>query len=72
MKTLTAGTLTIGTDKPAHQPWFVDDDPATPGYESAVAYAIADELEFRQGQDGTRSSRRSTRSSRRTRRSTST
>ena len=47
MKTLTAGTLTIGTDKPAYQPWFVDDDPSNgKGYESAVAYAIADELGF--------------------------
>jgi polar amino acid transport system substrate-binding protein len=43
MKTKTAGTLTIGTDKPAYEPWFVDDDPSNgKGYESAVAYAIAD------------------------------
>ncbi len=47
MKTKTAGTLTIGTDKPAYQPWFVDDDPSNgKGYESAVAYAIADKLGF--------------------------
>jgi polar amino acid transport system substrate-binding protein len=47
MKTKTAGTLTIGTDKPAYQPWFVDDDPSNgKGYESAVAYAIADKLGY--------------------------
>ncbi|MFL6081058.1 MAG: ABC transporter substrate-binding protein [Ornithinibacter sp.] len=47
MKTKTAGTLTIGTDKPAYQPWFVDDDPSNgKGYESAVAYAIADQLGY--------------------------
>ena len=47
MKTKTSGTLTIGTDKPAYQPWFVDDDPSNgKGYESAVAYAIADELGY--------------------------
>ncbi|QMW66628.1 amino acid ABC transporter substrate-binding protein [Mumia sp. ZJ1417] len=42
-----AGTLTIGTDSPAYEPWFVDDDPSNgKGYESAVAYAIADQLGF--------------------------
>lgn len=47
MKTKTAGTLTIGTDKPAYEPWFVDDDPSNgKGYESAVAYAIADQLGY--------------------------
>lgn len=40
-------TLTIGTDSPAYEPWFSDDDPTNgKGYESAVAYAIADELGF--------------------------
>ncbi|MBU6148307.1 MAG: ABC transporter substrate-binding protein [Actinomycetales bacterium] len=44
---LTAGTLTIGTDQPAYPPWFVDDDPTNgQGYESAVAYAIAEQLGF--------------------------
>ncbi len=43
----TPGTLTVGTDSPAYSPWFVDDDPSNgEGYESAVAYAIADELGF--------------------------
>jgi polar amino acid transport system substrate-binding protein len=47
LKTKTAGTLTIGTDKPAYQPWFVDDDPSNgKGYESAVAYAIAEKLGY--------------------------
>jgi polar amino acid transport system substrate-binding protein len=43
----TAGTLTIGTDKPAYPPYFEDNDPANgKGFESAVAYAIADQLGF--------------------------
>ena len=43
----TAGKLTIGTDKPAYEPWFVDDDPANgKGFESAVAYAVAEQLGF--------------------------
>ena len=47
LQTLTAGTLTIGTDSPAYSPWFVDDDPTNgEGYESAVAYAIAEELGY--------------------------
>ena len=47
MKTKTAGTLTIGTDKPAYEPWFIDDDPSNgKGFESAVAYAVADQLGF--------------------------
>jgi polar amino acid transport system substrate-binding protein len=41
------GTLTIGTDSPAYEPWFVDNDPTNGrGYESAVAYAVAEELGF--------------------------
>jgi polar amino acid transport system substrate-binding protein len=43
----TAGQLTVGTDKPAFPPYFVDDDPTNgKGFESAVAYAAADELGF--------------------------
>ncbi len=43
----TDGELTIGTDKPAYPPWFVDDDPTNgKGYESAVAYAIAEQLGY--------------------------
>jgi polar amino acid transport system substrate-binding protein len=40
-----AGTLTVGTDKPAFPPYFEDDDPSNgKGFESAVAYAIAEQL----------------------------
>lgn len=47
LPTVTAGTLTIATDQPAYEPWFVDDDPANgKGFESAVAYAVAEELGF--------------------------
>jgi polar amino acid transport system substrate-binding protein len=42
-----AGTLTVATDKPAFPPYFIDDDPTNGrGFESAVAYAIAEELGF--------------------------
>jgi polar amino acid transport system substrate-binding protein len=52
-----AGRLTIGTDNPAFPPWFEGgtpegseweiNDPATgEGFESAVAYAVAEELGF--------------------------
>ena len=41
------GVLTVGTDKPAYDPWFVDNDPTNgKGYESAVAYAVAKQLGF--------------------------
>ncbi len=50
LKLKTAGKLTIGTDKPAYSPWFVDDDPTNgKGFESAVAYAVADKLGFAKG-----------------------
>lgn len=43
----TAGTLTVATDSPAYEPWFSEDDPSNGrGYESAVAYAVADKLGF--------------------------
>lgn len=43
----TAGQLTVGTDSPAYEPWFVDDDPTNgKGFESAVAYAVAEQLGF--------------------------
>lgn len=45
------GTLTIGTDTPAYPPWFEDDDPTNgEGFESAVAYAVADGLGFSEDQ----------------------
>jgi polar amino acid transport system substrate-binding protein len=43
------GKLTIGTDKPAYPPYFEDDDPTNgKGFESAVAYAVAQQLGFAQ------------------------
>jgi polar amino acid transport system substrate-binding protein len=47
LKLLNPGKLTIGTDKPAYEPWFKDDDPSNgQGFESAVAFAVAGELGF--------------------------
>ncbi|HUR03069.1 MAG TPA: ABC transporter substrate-binding protein [Nonomuraea sp.] len=47
LKLVNAGKLTIGTDKPAFEPWFKDDDPSNgQGFESAVAFAVAGELGF--------------------------
>ena len=47
LPTLTEGKLTIGTSDPAYEPWMVDNDPTNgEGYESAVAYAIAEQLGF--------------------------
>jgi polar amino acid transport system substrate-binding protein len=42
-----SGQLTVGTDKPAFPPYFEDNDPTNgKGFESAVAYAVADKLGF--------------------------
>ncbi|GAA2375401.1 ABC transporter substrate-binding protein [Nonomuraea africana] len=47
LKLVTPGKLTIGTDKPAYEPWFKDDDPSNgQGFESAVAFAVAGEMGF--------------------------
>ncbi len=47
----TKGVLTVGTDKPAYPPWFEDNNPANgKGYESAVAYAVAKQLGFKNSQ----------------------
>jgi polar amino acid transport system substrate-binding protein len=47
LTTISAGKLTIGTDTPAYPPYFVDDDPTNgKGFESAVAYAVAEQLGF--------------------------
>ena len=44
---VNSGQLTVGTDKPAFPPYFEDDDPTNgKGFESAVAYAVADKLGF--------------------------
>lgn len=50
LATVAAGKLTVGTDKPAYAPWFVDDDPTSgKGFESAVAYAVAKRLGYDKG-----------------------
>ena len=47
LQTAKSGTLTIATSEPAYEPWMVDDDPSNgKGFESAVAYAVADRLGF--------------------------
>jgi polar amino acid transport system substrate-binding protein len=58
LKTLTSGTLTIGTDNPAYSPYFqggpghdwsgkYNNDPYTgKGFENAVAYAVAAKLGY--------------------------
>ncbi|MFB4276276.1 ABC transporter substrate-binding protein [Nonomuraea sp. MTCD27] len=47
LQLINPGKLTIGTDKPAYEPWFKDDDPSNgQGFESAVAFAVAGELGF--------------------------
>ncbi len=43
----TADRLTVATGEPVFPPWMVDDDPSNgQGFESAVVYAVADELGF--------------------------
>jgi polar amino acid transport system substrate-binding protein len=47
LQTLTEGKLTIATSEPAYSPWVLNDDPTTgEGFESAVAYAVAEKLGF--------------------------
>ncbi|GAB3652554.1 ABC transporter substrate-binding protein [Nocardioides korecus] len=47
LATKTKGTLTVGTSKPAYDPWFSGNDPTNgKGFESAVAYAVAKQLGF--------------------------
>ena len=59
--TLTKGKLVIGTDTPAYPPWFqgepapgskwkVSDPTSGAGYESAVAYAVAEQMGFSKDQ----------------------
>jgi polar amino acid transport system substrate-binding protein len=48
---VTPGQLTIGTDSPAYDPWFSNNDPKNGlGFESAVAYAVAGQLGFTKDQ----------------------
>jgi polar amino acid transport system substrate-binding protein len=40
-------TLTVATGEPVFEPWMVDDDPANgQGFESALVYALAEQLGF--------------------------
>ena len=51
LATLHQGKLTIGTDSPAYPPYFVNNSPKNgQGFESAVAYAVAQKLGFAQTQ----------------------
>jgi len=51
MPTLANGTLTIATSEPAFEPWVIDNDPTNGnGFESAVAYAVANRLGYLPGQ----------------------
>lgn len=45
MKTLTDGTLTVGASDP-FEPWYVGEPSSGKGFESALVYAVADELGF--------------------------
>ncbi|MFF9212191.1 MULTISPECIES: ABC transporter substrate-binding protein [unclassified Streptomyces] len=47
LATKTSGKLTVATDEPAYAPWFKDGKPADgQGFESAVAYAVAQRLGY--------------------------
>jgi polar amino acid transport system substrate-binding protein len=47
----TKGVLTVATDQPAYPPWFENNQPSNgKGYESAVAYAVAAQLGFKNSQ----------------------
>jgi polar amino acid transport system substrate-binding protein len=47
LATHVKGKLTVATDTPAYPPYFEGDDPTNgKGFESAVAYAIADQLGY--------------------------
>ena len=51
LETVSDGKLTIATDKPAFPPYFENDDPTNgKGFESAVGYAIADQLGYSEDQ----------------------
>ena len=44
---MTEGKLTVATSDPAYSPWILDNDPSSgEGYESAVIYALAEELGY--------------------------
>lgn len=49
-KTLQDGKFVVATGNPAFPPYVIDDDPTTgEGFESAVAYAVAEQLGFAKG-----------------------
>ena len=51
LQTVTPDTLTIATSEPAFEPWMVDNDPSNgQGFESAVAYAVAEQLGYTEAQ----------------------
>ena len=51
LETLKPNTLTIATDQPAYEPWVVGDAPESgEGFESAVAYAVAEQLGYAKDQ----------------------
>ena len=50
-QTVKKGVLTIATDSPAYDPWFLHNDPSNgKGFESAVAYATAKGMGFSRDQ----------------------
>lgn len=51
MQTVTSGKLTVATGQPAYSPWVEDDKPESgKGFESAVAYAVAEKMGFTKDQ----------------------
>src|SRR3954447_9022224 len=47
LQTLEPGTLTAATDPTAYEPWMLGNDPTNgQGFESAVAYAVAEQLGY--------------------------
>ena len=47
LATLYPGILTFGADQPVYPPWYKGDQPANgEGFESALAYAVAAELQY--------------------------
>ncbi|GAA4411285.1 ABC transporter substrate-binding protein [Actinokineospora soli] len=47
LPTRTPGKFTFATDEPVYQPWYLDNDPSNgKGFESAVAYALAEYLGY--------------------------
>ena len=47
LQTVTAGKLTVATGQPAYSPWIEGNDPSSgKGFESAVTYAVAQQLGY--------------------------